>query len=100
MEQMLIDCKKQALIEAKADISKDSGALHEFLDEDDHLSEEAKAAHEKAQASYKVVNLLRAIAIAATIIGLVNFTLASQPNMVLMLLIAFAAGFFYNIQRP
>ena len=100
MEQLLTELKKQALIEASANIARNGEALHEFLDEDDHLTEEAKAAHEKAQANYKVVNLLRAIAITATILALVHFTLANQPNTALLLLTAFAAGYFYNIQRP
>lgn len=99
MEQILTALKKQALIQANADISKDDEALNEFV-EDSHLSDEAKAAYKKAQANYKVVNVLRVIAITATIVALVHFTFASQPNTVLLLLTAFAAGLFYNIQRP
>ena len=100
MEQLLTELKKQALTEAKADISKSDEALHEFLDEDDHLSDKAKATHKKALANYRIVNILRVFAITATTIGLVHFTLANQPNTVLLLLTSFAAGFFYNIQRP
>ena len=99
MEQILMESKKQSLIDAKADIASNDEALNEFLD-DPHLSDEAIANHKQAQASYKVVNILRLIAITATIVALVHFTFNSQPNTVLLLLASYAAGYFYNIQRP
>lgn len=101
MEQLLTALKKQALIEANADITRNDEALNQFLQYDDpHLSDEAKSIHKKALANYKVVNILRVIAITATIFALVHFTFNSQPNMALLLLAAFSAGYFYNIQRP
>lgn len=100
MEQLLTALKKQALIHANADIARNSEALHEFLGDDPHLSDEAKANHKKALANYKTVNILRVIAITATILALVHFTFQGQPNMALLLLTSFSAGFFYNIQRP
>ena len=77
MEQILLARKKQALIDAKADIARNGEALNEFLDDDLHLSDEAKANHKKAQANYKVVNVLRVIAITATIFASVHFTFTS-----------------------
>ena len=100
MEQLLTALKKQALIHANADIARNSEALHEFLGDDPHLSDEAKANHKKALANHKVVNILRVAAITATILALVNFTLANQPNTVLLLLAAFTAGYFYDIRKP
>lgn len=100
MEQILLARKKQALIDAKADIARNGEALNEFLDDDPHLSYEAKANHKKALANYKTVNIVRIAVTTATIVALVHLTFNSQPNTVLMLLTAFAAGYLYNIQRP
>lgn len=101
MEITTIELKKESLIEAKADLSLNQNALNDFTNEiDENESEMVKTNHQKALKNYKVVNILRVIAITITTLALFHFIFNNQPNVALLLLTSFAAGIFYNIQRP
>lgn len=101
MENTTIELKKESLIEAKADLSLNQNALNDFTNEiDENENEMVKTNHQKALKNYKFVNILRVFAITITIFSLFHFIFINQPNIALLLLAAFASGYFYNIQRP
>ncbi len=101
MELSLLERKKQALIDAKAEVAFNKDTLDEFLEEpDENASEKARADYQMALKKYHQVNLIKIMAVIITTFGLVYYILNNQPNFALLMLASFAAGHLFDIRKP